>query len=387
MNYTSKVCAKQKDEYRRLVQSYIERLPNNITNEFTSIIKDLEDCRFLVGVSLDIGRKVQVLFQNGYLELAHKSTQEDIDCVIQDLEFDSSNTCLVNDTLHRVSAMLNKNGTIVGITYLIGYVPRFADTAGCGCSFAGDQVYQFGRMPGVYCLKNTESGKKYIGSSTDVRKRLLEHRSRLQKGKHENRHLQAAYNKFGENSFICSVYKYIPRDKLARLETYYIQRLYNKGVLYNQAPIAYGAYSTGRGSYVPTEEHRRKISEAKKGWVPSEITRARNGATKLGKKWTEERKKNHPKSWLGKNHTDVSKNKMSEYAKSRKEHTNLIPTWESHAREYPAMKGPDGTIYPSGKNVTKFCKDHGLNQSCISKLVRGLQSSHKGFTLVGGPNE
>lgn len=42
---------------------------------------------------------------------------------------------------------------------------------------------------GIYMLLNTKNGKRYIGSSINIRKRLWEHRALLRHNKHDNPHL------------------------------------------------------------------------------------------------------------------------------------------------------------------------------------------------------
>ena len=53
-------------------------------------------------------------------------------------------------------------------------------------------------MAGVYQIYNTETGKRYIGSSIDVERRLKEHKRNLKSHKHRNQHLQNAWNKYEE---------------------------------------------------------------------------------------------------------------------------------------------------------------------------------------------
>ena len=54
---------------------------------------------------------------------------------------------------------------------------------------------------GIYKLVNQINGKKYIGSSNDVHRRLKEHKRQLLKGNHCNAHLQSACLKYGISSF------------------------------------------------------------------------------------------------------------------------------------------------------------------------------------------
>ena len=44
-------------------------------------------------------------------------------------------------------------------------------------------------VSGVYCIINLKNGKRYIGSSKNMRQRLWSHRAELRHNKHENPHL------------------------------------------------------------------------------------------------------------------------------------------------------------------------------------------------------
>jgi group I intron endonuclease len=54
---------------------------------------------------------------------------------------------------------------------------------------------------GVYQIKNTINGKRYVGSTCDFDRRWAEHLSSLRSGYHINEHLQAAFVKYGEKAF------------------------------------------------------------------------------------------------------------------------------------------------------------------------------------------
>lgn len=50
------------------------------------------------------------------------------------------------------------------------------------------------------------------------------------------------------------------------------------------------------------------------------------------------------------------------------------------ARDWLPFVGPDGAIYHI-HNLNAFCKERGLCMSAMSKVVRGIRLSHKGFHL------
>lgn len=57
-------------------------------------------------------------------------------------------------------------------------------------------------MAGIYCIKNIESNKIYIGQTIrPFNLRFNEHKSRLRTNKHKNKHLQSAWNKYGKENF------------------------------------------------------------------------------------------------------------------------------------------------------------------------------------------
>lgn len=54
---------------------------------------------------------------------------------------------------------------------------------------------------GVYEILNTANGKRYIGSAKSFARRWTAHHNHLLRGTHHSRHLQSAWNKYGEAAF------------------------------------------------------------------------------------------------------------------------------------------------------------------------------------------
>ena len=67
---------------------------------------------------------------------------------------------------------------------------------------------------GVYQIVNTVNGMKYIGSG-NIKSRWKSHYAKLINGKHGNNHLQNAWNKYGEDSFRFDVIQYCENKKIA----------------------------------------------------------------------------------------------------------------------------------------------------------------------------
>src|SRR3990167_9609526 len=133
----------------------------------------------------------------------------------------------------------------------------------------------------VYAIKNLNDMKLYVGSSKELSRRKTDHFYALSHGKHNNPHLQNAWNKDGEYAFVFSVLEVIDDPSLLReREQLWLNHL---------TPWGYYGYnirkdtSDGRRGTICPEEIRKKISQSLKGRVRSEEHRRNNALAKTGK--------------------------------------------------------------------------------------------------------
>lgn len=82
------------------------------------------------------------------------------------------------------------------------------------------------KFSGVYCILNTQNGKKYVGSSKNIYSRWQKHRSTLRHGYHHSPHLQNAWNKYGEDKFHFFVLEKCSEDELIEREQFYVDNLH-----------------------------------------------------------------------------------------------------------------------------------------------------------------
>lgn len=218
----------------------------------------------------------------------------------------------------------------------------------------------------IYKITNLVNDKFYVGSTINKKVRFRQHRRLLRQNRHHCKHLQAAWNLYGELKFAFEVVECVdPFIDLAEVEDTYLTEHVGKNHCYNSgyssrapwrgAPAHvtpnYGitmpqeqkitlsnctkqqwldadprtgtqhseetkakisakvqaALAEGRGGkFIPSEETRRKMSEANKGKpgpkgykrTPEEIEKIR--ARTKGNQ-----------NWLGKHHSEESKLKMS----------------------------------------------------------------------------
>lgn len=116
---------------------------------------------------------------------------------------------------------------------------------------------------GVYRIRNTVNGKLYVGStaSATFRRRWRQHVMDLRRGNHHSPHLQAAWNKYGEDAFEFEVLLECPPEDCLRLEQECIDgfRSANPKCGYNINPVAGSSLGATR-----SEEVRKRCSETAK---------------------------------------------------------------------------------------------------------------------------
>lgn len=88
---------------------------------------------------------------------------------------------------------------------------------------------------GVYAIRNIKSDQQYIGSSGNIKKRVLSHIKDLEAGRHPNHILQSDYRKFGIFQFESRILESgLSPSSLESREEYHITSLLEKGTdLYN----------------------------------------------------------------------------------------------------------------------------------------------------------
>lgn len=82
------------------------------------------------------------------------------------------------------------------------------------------------RSAGVYVIRCTATGEIYVGRTTDLAARKVNHWSDLRRGRHRNKRLQAAWARYGEGAFEFEVLETVADpNRLHALEAIYIASL------------------------------------------------------------------------------------------------------------------------------------------------------------------
>lgn len=75
---------------------------------------------------------------------------------------------------------------------------------------------------GIYLISNLINNKVYVGQSINIEKRWTQHKRELRNSIHENKKLQNAWNKYGEENFEFSIACECEEKQLNTLEQYYV---------------------------------------------------------------------------------------------------------------------------------------------------------------------
>jgi group I intron endonuclease len=153
------------------------------------------------------------------------------------------------------------------------------------------------KISGIYIILNTINNKWYVGSSEDIITpnvgRWYHHKYMLKNNRHNNEHLQNAYNKYGD-MFEYHIVELVLPERLLEAEQKYLDYAENnKNQVYNRTFIA--------GKIEMTEATRKKIGEKSK-------ERLKN-------------KENHP--MFGKKHSEETRKKLSEKTKLQWKNGNV----------------------------------------------------------------
>lgn len=232
---------------------------------------------------------------------------------------------------------------------------------------------------GIYIIKNVKSGKVYIGQAQHIRVRWVTHKRKLANNKHDNSHLQRAWNKHGASVFKFQILEYCPIEQLDEREQHYLDIYMPKGICYN---IAIAVDSPTRGRKL-TNEHKQKISNANKN--PSAETRARISNANKGKvspnrgvPLTAETKRKLSESKQGHRVSFETREKLSKANMGNKQHLGFKHSEEakkkmslSHNKIPNEVIGEIRDRYAQG-DIThqKLATEYGISRAMVGLIVR-----------------
>ena len=210
---------------------------------------------------------------------------------------------------------------------------------------------KFIKLTGIYCIVNTYNDKCYVGSAVNIRKRWEFHKWQLKFNKHNNKHLQNAWTKYKQSTFIFTVIEITDLENLIEREQYWIDTLNPE---YNICPTAGSPLGrevtietrlkisiSQKGKIIPNEQ-KAKMSKAKLGVSLSnehrlKLSLANKGKNK-GRKFTHEHKEKLSKAHLGKKLSSEQKIKIG-LASSKRGVSDKEKLDERKFGKWPCLEG------------------------------------------------
>lgn len=193
----------------------------------------------------------------------------------------------------------------------------------------------------IYKIVNLVNDKFYVGSTIHKKVRFRQHRKLLRGNRHHCKHLQAAWNKYGEEKFDFRVVEEVPDAvSLQEVEDRWLKEHVGQEYCYNTGRTAdapwRGVYGSANPKFgVPvSEEQREQISQTLKDFYAQDYF-------------------NHPR--VGRQHTEETKAKISASKKA-----NPVAYWEGKERSEETKakigdtqrgtpKGPGRKVSEAGK--------------------------------------
>ena len=180
----------------------------------------------------------------------------------------------------------------------------------------------------IYKIINLVNDKFYVGSTSNQPERFRTHRKLLRRGVHHCAHLQASWNKYGEEKFLFKVVIHVPQgESLQEAEDLWLKEHVGKPHCYNS-----GMRSGAPWRGVPKEKHPnfgKPISNEQREQI-----------SKTLKEFYSANYANHPR--VGKSHTEEAKAKIrAKVLQSVAEGRGgaFIPSEETRQKMSASLKG------------------------------------------------
>ena len=230
----------------------------------------------------------------------------------------------------------------------------------------------------IYKIINIQNAKFYIGSSIVLGARWRKHTRDLRAGKHHCPHLQAAWNKYGEDSFVFRVVEVVPEPKhLQAAEQRWLNEHHGQQHCYNFAKYV---DNSNRG-VTRADSHRQALSVALTefyknhphpalGRQHSESSKALMRQNRAGKQVSEATKELLRLANTGKVVSAETRAKLSQQRKGKVRS-------EAHAAKYnkAVVEVTSGVVYPSLKAVKET---FGMSPGMLAKALAANKPMTKG---------
>lgn len=232
-------------------------------------------------------------------------------------------------------------------------------------------------VPGVYAITNSVNGKRYVGSSSNMRKRQHEHLHNLRNGTHHSAALLGAWKKHGEDAFSFVELEIVAdASRLIESEQKWIDLM---------GAVSPGGYNirckaeSNLGAKM-SAEFRERMRIVATGRKHSEDTRRKMSASRMGAVFTEERRAKISAALAGKKRAPLSE--------ETRDALSATLTGRPKSNEYrirfsrlKAVLSEDAVRdirrrYLQGERNVDIAEFHGVHKDVVSNICRGKSYRH-----------
>lgn len=232
---------------------------------------------------------------------------------------------------------------------------------------------------GVYIITCETNGRYYIGSSTDVDKRIARHLWSLRKGTHHNVYMQRVFDKYGEDSFQFQILKEKTLDDCRALEDALLDYHVDQSLCMNIGRTACG------GDNLTNNPNRqrilKRIKRATVRWMSSMTPEERK--EKFGKT-------GEANGMYGRTHSKQARKKISEAAKGNVNALGAVRGAEQRALLSELAKLRTGEKNPFyGKTHSSETRDRisAANIGRVPPNVKAVRIGKKKFSSMKEASE
>ena len=214
------------------------------------------------------------------------------------------------------------------------------------------------KVIGIYAIKNTITGRSYVGQSMNTYVRLSQHKSDLKNNRHRNKYLQQDVNVYGLENFEFVILERIYGDNCSRELLDFLEKKHISILKSNCRMTGYNIESGGMLTKNMAEETKQIISLSKIGrtHIVSEETK-------------QKMRENHSHYWLGKKHSEETKKLLSKMRKGKPSH--LKGKNISNAHKDKIAKSQTGARWMNKDGVSHFVHIDKIEQYLSNGYVFG----------------
>lgn len=208
----------------------------------------------------------------------------------------------------------------------------------------------------VYIITNQVNGKQYVGQTIKTLETRWRRHCWASTAMPSRMPITKAIQKYGAENFKIETLCTCTSQEDLNIKEGYFARALN-----TFSPVGYNL-TAGDGYGAMSDEMRKRISESRKGWVPSAVTRGRMSEAHKGLRYSEETRRRRSDRMRGKKMPVEALAALSE-AISKRSYPLLSPT------------GQEVVV----SNMAAFCREANLNGAKMSLVMSGGRLSHKGW--------